>query len=112
MRLRNCLGMIWSVSTLVRSRGIARDVSVLNGSMLGSDLLADGFSFGPITNVDKVAGDRGCGGHFRRDEVGASAAALAAFEVAITGGGAALAGRQDVGVHAQTHGAAGLPPVK
>ena len=59
-----------------------------------------------------MAGDGGGGGHLRADEVGASAAALAAFEVAVAGGGAALAGREDVGVHAQAHGAAGLAPLE
>ena len=44
--------------------------------------------------------------------MGAAALALPALEVAIGGGGAALSGRQDVGVHAQTHGAAGHAPVQ
>src|SRR5579863_1571594 len=42
----------------------------------------------------------------------ASAAALAPFEVAVAGGGAALAGRENVRVHAEAHGAAGLAPVE
>ena len=45
-------------------------------------------------------------------EVGAASAALAAFEVAVAGGGAAFAGLQDVGVHAETHAAAGLAPLE
>ena len=46
------------------------------------------------------------------EEVGAASAALAAFEVAVGGGGATFAGLQDVGVHAEAHGAAGLAPLK
>src|SRR5690242_8196367 len=38
MRFKNCLGMIWSVSTLVRSRGAASEVKVLNGSIRLSPL--------------------------------------------------------------------------
>src|SRR2546430_13836264 len=41
-----------------------------------------------------------------------SSAALAAFEVAVAGGGAAFAGGEDVGVHAEAHAAAGLAPVE
>ena len=60
----------------------------------------------------EVPGDGGCGSHLGRDQVRASAASLAAFEVAVAGGGAALAGRENVGIHGQAHGAAGLAPVE
>ncbi len=109
MRLRNCLGMIWSVSTLVRSSGAAREVRVMKGFHDQAETSSMNF---PVADVDKVAGDGGGCGHLGRDEVGASTAALAAFEVAVAGGGAALAGRKNVGVHAQAHGAAGLAPVE
>src|ERR1035441_934966 len=66
----------------------------------------------PGADVGEVAGDGGGGGHLRADEVGAAAAALAAFEVAVGGGGAALAGLEDVGVHAEAHAAAGLAPIE
>src|SRR5581483_6916084 len=59
-------------------------------------------------HVDEVAGDGGGGGHLRRDQVRAPAVALPALEVAVRGGGAALAGLELVGVHAEAHGAAGL----
>eukprot|EP00955_Chlamydomonas_euryale_P085065 364050-Chlamydomonas_euryale.AAC.16 len=49
-----------------------------------------------------------CGGH----EVRAATGALAALEVAVGRGRAALARLQLVGVHGQAHGAAGLAPVK
>jgi hypothetical protein len=52
------------------------------------------------------------GGHGGAHEVGAAARALAAFEVAVAGGGAALAGLQAVGIHGQAHGAAGFAPFK
>ncbi len=59
-----------------------------------------------------MAGDGGGGGHLGADEVGAASAALAAFEVAVGGGGAALAGLEDVGVHGEAHAAAGLAPLE
>src|SRR5271165_2941699 len=42
--------------------------------------------------------------------VGASA--LTALEVAVAGRGAAFAGRENVGIHAQTHRASRFPPLK
>src|SRR5579862_6999042 len=42
----------------------------------------------------------------------AAAAPLAAFEVAIAGGSATLAGSENVFVHAQAHGATGLTPLE
>src|SRR3712207_8224999 len=66
----------------------------------------------PVADVDEVAGDGGGGGHLRADEVGAAALALAALEVAVGGGGAALARLEDVRVHAEAHRAAGLPPLE
>ena len=46
----------------------------------------------PVPHVDKMSGDRGGCGHHRRDEMCASAAALAAFEIAVAGRGTAFAG--------------------
>src|SRR5205823_5999234 len=66
----------------------------------------------PMSDVDEVALDGGRGGHLRADEMGAPAAALAALEVAVRGGRAALAGLEDVGVHAEAHRAAGRAPVE
>src|SRR3954462_1300611 len=54
--------------------------------------------------------DRRGGGHGGGDEVGAAAFALPAFEVAVAGAGAALAGFELVGVHGQAHAAAGFAP--
>src|SRR5438552_1522324 len=42
----------------------------------------------------------------------APAASLTPFEVAIAGGGTALAGLQNVRVHAQAHGTSGFAPLK
>src|SRR5215469_14590320 len=95
--------MIWSVSMLGSGSGTAVEVSLLMGS-IGLCL--------PGADVGEVAGDGGGGGHLRADEVGASTAALASLEVAVGGRGAALAGLQDVGVHGEAHGAAGLAPLK
>ena len=59
-----------------------------------------------------MAGDCGGGGHGGADQVRATAGALAALEVAVARRGAALAGREDVGVHAQAHRATGVAPVE
>lgn len=67
---------------------------------------------GEFAHVGEVAYDGGGGGHDGRHQVGAAAGALAAFEVAVRGGCAALARCEDVWVHAQAHGAAGLTPVE
>src|ERR1700685_969937 len=66
----------------------------------------------PFADIGKVSGDRGRGGHHGTHQVGASASPLAPFEVAIAGGGAAFARLENIGVHAQAHGAAGLAPIK
>src|SRR5687768_8341226 len=52
----------------------------------------------------------GGGGDLRRDQVRTAALALPAFEVAVGGGRGALTGGQLVGVHAQAHRAARVPP--
>src|SRR5258708_7589106 len=93
--------MIWSVSTLRRSSGMARPVCVRSGCIL--------FEL-PAANVGEMAGHGRGRRHHGTDEMGPRASSLAAFEVAIAGGGAPLARLQDVGVHAQTHGAARLTP--
>jgi len=59
-----------------------------------------------------MAGQGGGGGHDRADQVRAGVAALAAFEVAIGGAGAAFVGREDVGVHADAHAAACIAPLE
>ena len=55
--------------------------------------------------------DGGGGGDGHRDQVGATALALPSLEVAVGGRGAALTGRELVGVHAQAHRAAGAAPL-
>src|SRR5215217_3820315 len=47
-----------------------------------------------------------------RDEVGAATLALATFEIAIAGGGAAFAGGELVGVHAEAHRETGGAPLE
>src|SRR5688572_26082333 len=95
--------MIWSVSMSSRSRTVTAPSTTVIGSIGGS---------APVADVDEMALNGGRGGHLRRDEVGAPAASLAALEVAVRRRGAALAGLEDVGVHAQAHRAAGAAPVE
>ena len=87
MRLRNCLGMIWSVSTFARSIVTTRPVCFVKGFIArkctkGDDWGTDYVSI-PLADVDKMPGTRCRGRHCRRDEMRAAAAALAAFEVAV-----------------------------
>src|SRR6185312_5857858 len=109
MRLRNCFGMIWSVSTLGRSSGAAVEVRTLMGCMLFRLLRIIEL---PVANVGEVAGDSGCCCHLRADEVSAASTALSAFEVAVAGAGATFSGGEDVGIHAEAHAAAGFAPVE
>src|SRR5437016_3177236 len=65
-----------------------------------------------FAHVDEMTGNRGGCRHDRADEVRAAVFALAPFEVAIAGAGAALMRRQDIGVHADAHTAAGVEPLE
>src|SRR3954454_22295213 len=113
--------MIWSVSTSARSSTLTGPETVLTASMSvtsagrpdpRSETAGLRPAVQPGSDVDEAALDGGGRGHLGRDEVGAPATALAALEVAVGGGGAALARRQDVRVHAQAHGAARAAPVE
>ena len=66
----------------------------------------------PFADIGKVTGDSCRGGHHGAYQMGASAPPLSPFEVPIAGGSAAFAGSENVWIHAQAHGAAGLAPVK
>src|SRR5215204_5851101 len=93
--------MIWSVSTSARLSGMATPRMVFTACMLVAL---------PVADVDEVAGDRGGGGHRGTDQVGAAAGALPSLEVAVRGAGTALAGQQEVRVHAQAHRATRIAP--
>src|ERR1700685_1010982 len=56
--------------------------------------------------------DGGSRGHRRRDQVRAALIALPPLEIAVRGRSAALAGCKLVGIHAETHRAAGLAPLE
>src|ERR1017187_4667034 len=66
----------------------------------------------PLPYIRKMPFNRGGGRHHRADQMRASAAALAPFEISIAGGGATLAGLQDVGIHAEAHRASRFTPLK
>src|SRR6185312_7378375 len=105
MDLRNCLGMMASVSTFSRSIGATRPLCTVNfcmviGSWPGRIAVRRRMGVAPRRR-----------GHGGADEVGAPARALPAFEIAVAGRGAALARLQAVGVHRQAHRAARLAPL-
>src|SRR2546430_9268246 len=100
MRFRNCLGMIWSVSTSARSSGAMRPVTYLTGSITDSAPLASARrmetpNYAPLASarrnpaapleelphVDEVARDRGGRRHRGAHQVRAPAGALPSFEV-------------------------------
>ena len=67
---------------------------------------AEGSVKAPVADIGEVAGDRRRRCHHWANQVSAAAAPLAAFKVAVAGGGATFARIQDVRIHPQTHGAA------
>src|SRR6266446_5007578 len=63
-----------------------------------------------FADVHEMPGD-GCGGsHYRADEMRAAVFALAAFEIAVAGAGAAFVRWQDVGIHPDAHAATCVAP--
>src|SRR5882724_1335760 len=66
----------------------------------------------PLSHINKVSGDGGRGGHRGTDQMRATTASLSSFKVPIAGRSATFARFQDVGIHAETHRAAGLAPLK
>src|SRR5277367_4093424 len=100
--------MMASVSTLARSSGATRPVSVRNGCM--STLVRRALFSSESTHVDEMSRDGGCRRHRRAHQVRAAARTLAAFEIAVGRRRAALAGPQSVVVHPQAHRAPGLAP--
>src|SRR5215218_7814551 len=97
--------MIWSVSTLLRRSGTPMPVCVVKASTSG---LLDGLEVGGRA---QRAANRRRGGHGNRHQMGPAALALPSLEVPVGRGGAALLGRELVGVHAQAHRAAGTAPL-
>src|SRR5689334_25298079 len=95
-RLRYSAGMIWSVSTLLRRSGTPTPVWLVNFSMSVAPN-GDGLQVGWR---GQGAADGGRRRDRHGDQVRATTLALAAFEVAVGGRGAALAGRDRVRVHA------------
>src|SRR5690606_30296617 len=119
MRFRNCLGIIWSVSTLTRSRGATRPSCRMNGST-GSLFLSawrggaalHGHLDADLPDVHEMPVDGRSRRHLGTDQMGAAAPSLPALEIAVGRGGAPLAGHEDVRVHAEAHAAARFPPLE
>src|SRR5215210_2598583 len=84
IRLSQEAGTIWSVSTSARSRGTAVPVILRTGSIGALLVGRPGLEVG---RCGEAPGDSGGGGDRGRDQVGASTGSLAAFEVAVGGGG-------------------------
>src|SRR3954470_7479048 len=104
--------MIWSVSTSARSSTLTGPDTMRTGSISSTSSRRRGDATAPGADVDEAALDGGVVGHLGRDEVRAPPAPLPALEVAVRGGGAALARRQDVGVHPEAHRAARAAPLE
>ena len=105
-------GALDPLQELLRDDLVGVDVGAVEHRDLALDHVDRPHADPPLPDVDEVALDRGRGRHLRADQVGAPALALAALEVAVRRRGAALARREDVGVHPQAHRAAGAAPVE
>src|SRR3984957_17959118 len=66
----------------------------------------------PLADIGEVPGTSGCVLHRGAHQVGSAAPALPPFKIAIAGRGATLTRSENVRIHAQTHGAAGLAPIE
>jgi hypothetical protein len=65
-----------------------------------------------LPNIDKVPRDTCRSRHGGRYQMRTPPRTLTALKIAIARGGAALTGFEPVGIHGQTHRAAGLTPFK
>src|SRR3712207_3792052 len=115
IRFRYSAGMIWSVSTALRRSGAAVPVCVVKASMaLRAPVRSDGGRDGGVGQVGgggQLPGQRGGRGDRRGHQVGASALALPALEVAVAGRGRPLPRLELVGVHTQAHRAPRAAPL-
>src|SRR5436190_16233680 len=91
------------VSIFGISSGAATAVKAVNASM-------DARSGRQPAHVGDAPGHRGGGDHGGTHDMGERAAALTAFEIAVGGRRAALAGSDKLAVGPVAHGAAGVPP--
>src|SRR4051794_3767592 len=107
-RFRYTAGMIWSVSTSERRRGMTLPLWVTNLSIWSLPLQVGRVK---VSWCSEPAHHRGGCGDLRRDQVRTPALALPALEVAVGRGGGALAGTERVRVHPQAHRAAGEAPL-
>ncbi len=73
IRLRNCLGMIWSVSMFARGKG----------AMVPDTRSMERISTLPRAHIDKPAGDGGGGSHLRADQVSSPVFSLPPFEIPV-----------------------------
>src|SRR5262245_29460965 len=98
-------GRIMPVSILAISSGAATAVRTVNASMRVSIVRQP-------AHVGEASEHGGGGDHGGTHDVSERAAALSSLEVAIGGGGAALAGRHQLAVRAVAHRAAGIAPLE
>src|SRR5215510_7542311 len=109
---RKRAGMTRSVSMFGRSMGTAPAVSLVKASMISpSPCPLPRWGRGmQSTDVGELAGNGRRRGHGGAHEMRAGALALAPLEVAVGGGGDALALAGGVAVHSYAHGAARIAP--
>lgn len=65
-----------------------------------------------MSNIDEMTFDGRGDRHRRRHQVGATSSSLAPLKIPITRRGTALTGLQHIGIHRETHAAAGFPPLE
>src|SRR5262245_31347795 len=105
--------MIWSVSTLLCRNGTAVPVWVVNLSMwICPSASRRSGRRRKVGGRAQPAQNRGRSGNLWRHQMGATALALPALKVAVGRRRTALAGRQLVRIHAETHRASGATPLR
>ena len=111
--LQNCLGIIASVSTFTRSTGATIPFNFVNACINFSSVLLNSqlLRLQSSNHVHpRSVFDRSCRCHCRRYEMRSASAALAAFEVPVGCGSAALSRLQYIRVHRKAHTAACFAP--
>src|SRR5499425_1625835 len=111
---RKRAGMTRSVSMFGRSMGTAPAVSLVKASMISPSpypLPREGRG-GKSADIGELAGDGRRRGHGGAHEMRAGTLTLAPLEIAVGGGGDALALARGVAVHPHAHGAARIAPLE
>src|SRR5450432_4214733 len=88
---------------------VCSEMGCIPSGSFGAIQLLDGLD-SKLPHIDEMARNCGSRGHHRADQMRPRVPALAPIKVTIRGAGAAFMRREHVGIHANAHTAAGIPP--